>query len=207
MRNSFQPISTKTIRDIIEENKKDDFHEWKETAYSVFAAIPSVPLAIRLILQDFYIASIRSLTTDDFRFLKEKDVSYKSWSNYLHSTRNLNVGSYFILHCLSGMALEVKTPRLFLDRSEFVIRKKFSASDPNWTFYRFWRKNFNLLINEVKRICFENEEQHFKNSSIHFTMRDKNFLFFRLIVSSYTRNFWIMVLMWRKNCHCLDQMP
>ncbi|VDN56748.1 unnamed protein product, partial [Dracunculus medinensis] len=68
------PISTKTIRDIIEENKKDDFHEWKETAYSVFAAIPSVPLAIRLILQDFYIASIRSLTTDDFRLLKEKDI-------------------------------------------------------------------------------------------------------------------------------------
>ncbi|VDM12246.1 unnamed protein product [Wuchereria bancrofti] len=68
------PTPTKKIREVVSETKCADLDEWKEKAYATFAAIPPVKVDVKIVLQDLYIASLRSLTYSDFHMLKEKDV-------------------------------------------------------------------------------------------------------------------------------------
>ncbi|MCP9264944.1 hypothetical protein DINM_020093 [Dirofilaria immitis] len=68
------PTPTKKIREVIAETKCNDLEEWKEKAYATFSAIPAVKIDIKIVLQDLYIASLRSLTHGDFHLLKEKDI-------------------------------------------------------------------------------------------------------------------------------------
>uniref|UniRef100_A0A1I7VPZ2 Protein-serine/threonine phosphatase n=1 Tax=Loa loa TaxID=7209 RepID=A0A1I7VPZ2_LOALO len=68
------PTPTKKIREVVNETKCADLEEWKEKAYSTFAAIPAVKVDVKIVLQDLYIASLRSLTHNDFHMLKEKDI-------------------------------------------------------------------------------------------------------------------------------------
>lgn len=68
------PTPTKKIRDAVAETEVKDVEEWRENAYARFAAIPPVAVCVRIVLQELYIASIRSLTTKGFRLLKEKDI-------------------------------------------------------------------------------------------------------------------------------------
>lgn len=74
---NFQPTPTKKIREVVSETKCADLEEWKEKAYATFAAIPPVKIDVKIVLQDIYIASLRSLTHCDFHLLKEKDVRLK----------------------------------------------------------------------------------------------------------------------------------
>ncbi|KHN86585.1 hypothetical protein Tcan_12554 [Toxocara canis] len=62
------------IRDAVMKTKCDDFVAWRDAAYSVITHIPCVTVGIRIVLQDLYIASLRSLTHDAYRLLKEKDI-------------------------------------------------------------------------------------------------------------------------------------
>lgn len=73
----FQPTPTKKIREVVAETKCSDLEEWKEKAYAIFAAIPPVKVDVKIVLQDLYIGSLRSLTHSDFHLLKEKDVCLK----------------------------------------------------------------------------------------------------------------------------------
>ncbi|KAL3990818.1 hypothetical protein ACH3XW_33350 [Acanthocheilonema viteae] len=68
------PTPTKKIREVVSETKCADLEAWKEKAYATFAAIPPVKIDIKIVLQDLYIASLRSLTHNDFHMLKEKDI-------------------------------------------------------------------------------------------------------------------------------------
>lgn len=71
-----QPTPTKKIREVVAQTKCSNVDEWKEKAYATFAAIPPVKLDVKIVLQDLYIGSLRSLTHDDFHMLKEKDVCF-----------------------------------------------------------------------------------------------------------------------------------
>ncbi|VDM99393.1 unnamed protein product [Thelazia callipaeda] len=68
------PTPTKKIREVVSDTKCMDLEEWKEKAYSTFAAIPPVKVDVKIVLQDLYIASLRSLIHNDFHMLKEKDI-------------------------------------------------------------------------------------------------------------------------------------
>ncbi|VDM15762.1 unnamed protein product [Wuchereria bancrofti] len=67
--------------------------EWKEKAYATFAAIPPVKVDVKIVLQDLYIASLRSLTYSDFHMLKEKDIDclvvYSEFLDFGFDLKNL----------------------------------------------------------------------------------------------------------------------
>uniref|UniRef100_A0A1I8ENV0 Uncharacterized protein n=1 Tax=Wuchereria bancrofti TaxID=6293 RepID=A0A1I8ENV0_WUCBA len=88
-----EPTPTKKIREVVSETKCADLDEWKEKAYATFAAIPPVKVDVKIVLQDLYIASLRSLTYSDFHMLKEKDIDclvvYSEFLDFGFDLKNL----------------------------------------------------------------------------------------------------------------------
>lgn len=61
---------------MITEMKCENFDEWRERAYVRLSVIRAPELAIKIVLQNLYIGTLRSVMHEDYRLLREKDVSY-----------------------------------------------------------------------------------------------------------------------------------
>lgn len=81
------PIPTAKILDVVAQAEdKRDIEAWRDWAYSQFSTIPPAALAVRIVLQDLYLASIRSLLHNNFRLLSEKSIEclvlYSEFASY-----------------------------------------------------------------------------------------------------------------------------